>query len=695
MKKKPVLKSFVWLGVAGLLGLLYGSYAEVRQANQEANQRWADRLSEMVASESGSLEWWVNQIPMETATLRDIINSRPGVSAIFLDEPKKHTIQSWVSEPLKGRLRPFEPWLVVIELKALETAKTRVRPLIFIQGRPYSTVLRPAGRHRVLLVFLSADRLASLLRSEADLWHLNARIYDYEKNPVFATANPVIPSSAIEQVLQRIGQGRRTGALGPVGPKPWQWVATFHYDPASDWIFLIARRAMWVYAPLLLSLVIALALVFLYRLPHRAASRLSQETLKQDLSGFGARVHAYIHGREPILHEPPSRYAMLNPVVQAVRRMVEEREKTELIADELALERQLLGLLVESLPEGILFFNEKGALQLSNEAGRVFLALEQNGRASKVIGGMQIPQGFLEPYLEPVFSGRQPNAGKEVEVSWADGKHLYRIWVERVETEPEKSMGYIVVVRDITFRKQWEYVQEQVLSGITHDLRGPLSAVLGYLDLMRRHMTGELPPKLREYLQLTRESAMRLSQMVNDILDVVRFEQGKIDMAPEETPASELFQRLKNTFGVSAEQKGITLQCSAANGEDVKVWADRRLLERVLDNLVGNAIKFTSKNGQIIVFVKPERDRVTFTVTDNGRGIPREAQSRIFDKFQQVSPGDRSTGYGLGLAVAKFIVDAHQGEIRVESEVSAGSRFTFWLPNKSQSTIQPVRPLAA
>src|SRR5262249_44757691 len=155
-----------------------------------------------------------------------------------------------------------------------------------------------------------------------------------------------------------------------------------------------------------------------------------------------------------------------------------------------------------------------------------------------------------EPYLEPVFTGAQPNLGKEVEVSWADGKHLYRVWVERVEAEAEKTGGFIVVVRDITFRKQWEYVQEQVLSGITHDLRGPLSAVLGYIDLLKRQVGDGAAPKVAEYLRLARESGVRLSQMVSDILDVVRFEQGKIDMTVESIPVVEMFQRLKNTFSV-------------------------------------------------------------------------------------------------------------------------------------------------
>jgi signal transduction histidine kinase len=120
-----------------------------------------------------------------------------------------------------------------------------------------------------------------------------------------------------------------------------------------------------------------------------------------------------------------------------------------------------------------------------------------------------------------------------------------------------------------------------------------------------------------------------------------------------------------------------------ANGASkMNTYGDPKLLERIFDNLVGNAIKFTPSAGTITVTAQPGRDRMTFSVADTGRGIPSEAQSRIFDKFQQVRPGDRSAGYGLGLAVVKFIVEAHRGEIRVESEVGKGSTFTFWIPNQ-------------
>ena len=216
---------------------------------------------------------------------------------------------------------------------------------------------------------------------------------------------------------------------------------------------------------------------------------------------------------------------------------------------------------------------------------------------------------------------------------------------------------------------------------------------MGYLDLVKRQFK-EGPPKAVEYVGLAREAGVRLTQMVSDILDVVRFEQGKIDLDLQAISIDEMFHRIQNIFGVMANQKGVTLKVEPAQ-TGLTVSGDPKLLERVLDNLVGNAIKFTPAGGTISVKAQHAGERTAFEVSDTGRGIPKEAQSRIFDKFQQVRPGDRSAGYGLGLAVAKFIVEAHKGEIRVESEINKGSSFTFWIPDRALSATTNASPEAS
>jgi hypothetical protein len=120
-----------------------------------------------------------------------------------------------------------------------------------------------------------------------------------------------------------------------------------------------------------------------------------------------------------------------------------------------SLEHKAFLAIVESLPEAILYFDARGILMLGNELGKMFLVLHRNSRyAFQIVAGVRIPSGFLKPYVEPVFTGRQVNLSKEVFVTWMDGQHIYRINVERLIGELEKTEGYFVILRDITFRKR-------------------------------------------------------------------------------------------------------------------------------------------------------------------------------------------------------------------------------------------------
>jgi signal transduction histidine kinase len=680
--KRYIYRLLMLVGIAGILGLTFWDVYQVRSAAMSRNQRWVTSMSEMLSAERQMLTRWIERFPLQSSTLRDVANSRKDVSALFLLDLRSQESQKWTRPGMKETLEPLDPRLGALQLEAISKQQTLTGPIVIAGKKPFFTVARPLGKRRVLITFVDASRVWDILRDEASIWHMRASIYDNDKRLLFSSVEPIVPPETLDKAFRKLRAQKGSGIVDLPNRLAWIWLVTAHHDPASDWIFTITQRVSTVYAPAIFFIICMLGVILLVRFPFMMAARARREETAQALYAYSAKVDNYLRGRDVILTDPPSLVREMGPIAATVRWLMPQWKKAEAFPRELALERKLLSLLVESLPEGILFFNAQGGLQLSNELGRVFLALEQEGREPRMVSGVQVPRGFLEPYLEPVFTGQQPNLGKEVEVAWADGKHLYRLWAEHVEAEPGKTGGFIVVVRDITFRKQWEYVQEQVLSGITHDLRGPLSAVLGYIDLMKRQLGDTAAPKVNEYLRMAREAGVRLSQMVTDILDVVRFEQGKIDLVPEPIPVVELFQRLKNTFGVIAEQKKVNLKMAILGESTLQASADRKLLERVLDNLVGNAIKFTPAEGNITITAKADGSRVVFDVVDTGRGIPREAQSRIFDKFQQVRPGDRSAGYGLGLAVSKFIVEAHKGEIRVESEVGMGSRFSFWIPTR-------------
>src|ERR1019366_1650619 len=179
----------------------------------------------------------------------------------------------------------------------------------------------------------------------------------------------------------------------------WQWVATFHVAPSLQWVFLLTEPAPWVYLPVMLYFLSVFCLLWLAAIPWKAADSLRRAREEQELRQFAQRVDHFIRGKDVALAEAPYPFNELSPIVHSLRWLMPQWKKAEAYPKEFGLERKLLSLLIESLPEGILFFNSQGALQLGNELGKVFMALQQDtGREFKMQNGVQVPRGFLEPF---------------------------------------------------------------------------------------------------------------------------------------------------------------------------------------------------------------------------------------------------------------------------------------------------------
>lgn len=675
------LLGFSFVSIAALAaGMWWHSHQSVFKEHAEWSVRVTEQLAALREERQAALAAVrLDESPNLKAVAREL---GPALLALYFTDTEYHKSSSWTRPDASPDLANPDPRIVAVQLRALELRKPLVGPILDQQGQFVSSVVRPLDEFRVISAVFDEPQVRRVLAQQTRIWKLRTLVFDRSGKRLYGSDEAALITPRVSGLLAGVSKGDYSG-WAPLEPKErFKHAITFHWTPATDWLFVLAEPSVRLYWPSIAFFAALAALLLLTSIPWQAASRLQAASWKKDIETFAVQADRFVRGKDGSLPDPVGRLEPFMPLALTLRWLMPQWKKAESFPRELALERKLLSLLIESLPEGILFFNAQGALQLGNELGKVFLGLQREaGRENKIVGQMMVPRGFLEPYVEPVFLSEQRTLGKEVEVAWADGKHLYRIWVEAVQTTEERPDGFIVVIRDITFRKQWESVQEQVLSGITHDLRGPLSAVLGYLDLMKKQIKDDTSPKMTEYIRLAREGALRLSQMVSDILDVVRFEQGKVDLAPQSIDVAELFKRLEATFGVNASGKNVALSFEGIGPSGLAMSGDPKLLERVFDNLIGNAIKFTPAGGKITVAAQRQGGRVTFTIKDTGRGIPKEAQARIFDKFQQVRPGDRAGGYGLGLAVAKFIVEAHKGQIFVESEIDKGSTFTFHIPD--------------
>jgi signal transduction histidine kinase len=219
-----------------------------------------------------------------------------------------------------------------------------------------------------------------------------------------------------------------------------------------------------------------------------------------------------------------------------------------------------------------------------------------------------------------------------------------------------------------------EQTKSELVSNVSHELRTPLASVLGFSSLM---LDRELPPEeMRRYLEVIRTEARRLAELLNDLLDIQRIEQGTIELRLEETDLNDLLASQVMLY--SAQSAHHKLHLDPADDELV-VYGDRDRLAQVIGNLLSNAIKYSPEGGVVGVSASLVGDEAWIWVRDQGLGIPTEQQQRIFTKFFRGDVGRERgiSGTGLGLVLARQIVEAHGGEIGFESEEGAGS--TFWL----------------
>ncbi len=229
--------------------------------------------------------------------------------------------------------------------------------------------------------------------------------------------------------------------------------------------------------------------------------------------------------------------------------------------------------------------------------------------------------------------------------------------------------------------REVDQLKSDFLGNVSHELRTPLAAVKGYVDNLLDGVAGPLAEKPRHYLGRVRENADRLGRMVSDLLDLTRIEAGKIELAPQPLPVAELVREALDGLRHVADERRV--QVTVDVPACPPVWADPDKVHQVLTNLLANAVKFSPPGGEVSVTVAVESvGRVRFTVRDTGPGVPAAERERVFDKFYQVGrvEGERPPGTGLGLTIARHLVELHGGRIWVEDPPGRGAAFVVLLP---------------
>lgn len=224
--------------------------------------------------------------------------------------------------------------------------------------------------------------------------------------------------------------------------------------------------------------------------------------------------------------------------------------------------------------------------------------------------------------------------------------------------------------------------KEEFAAMVSHELKTPLVPIQGYAELLTNGRLGDMTEKQREAVRTIHDNAIRLSRLIQDMLDVRKMELGRLRLDIRDTSTKEIIDDCLEAFKTTADTKKISL---VDGSQDVPIKCDPERILQVLNNIVNNAMKFVySGKGRIEISAVMTDGSVTFSVKDNGIGIPKEKQAELFRKFYQVdtSLGRKAGGSGLGLAISKGIIEAHGGKIWVESEEGKGTKVYFSLPKE-------------
>jgi two-component system, OmpR family, phosphate regulon sensor histidine kinase PhoR len=305
----------------------------------------------------------------------------------------------------------------------------------------------------------------------------------------------------------------------------------------------------------------------------------------------------------------------------------------------------------------------------------------------------------VETVRDPDFLAAVNAASAAKEVKTARATSIVPGRAFDVTAAPLPGGGAVAVLRDLTETERVEKTRRDFIANVSHELRTPLTSIQGYSETLL-DLTPENGAPTREFLEIIRKNAARMSRLTEDLLTLARVESGETRFDAEPVPPIELLHDAEESFREIARGHGVELQIQEAAGGNgsgsttsgstgtgstetlPKVLADREAIHQVFSNLIDNAMKYGRTGGKVVLGARPAARGVEFYVQDFGAGISSEHLPRLFERFYRVDKARsrESGGTGLGLAIAKHIMLAHGGSIRAESELNHGSRFLFTLP---------------
>ncbi len=328
-------------------------------------------------------------------------------------------------------------------------------------------------------------------------------------------------------------------------------------------------------------------------------------------------------------------------------------------------EKRRLESIFSSIEDGVIVLDDARCLILINGVAREAFGLDNSD-----ITGRPIEHVISHNDLRALLAKSGDGGVKYYELNFDDGR------VFNAQHTPIPQVGSAITMQDISYLKRLDQMKSDFVHTVSHDLRSPLTAVLGYAELVER--VGPLTEQQQEFVRRIQASVNNITALVNELLDLGRLEAG-FDSRRESVQLESIVTYSLGLFDPLIKEKNLQLT-QEVQDELPALRANPIRIRQMIDNLLGNAIKYTPVGGKVWVTVRSEDRQVIFEAKDTGPGIPREEQQRIFEKFYRASNVSGTKGSGLGLSIVKSIVDSYHGRVWVESNINEGATFIVVLP---------------
>lgn len=419
-------------------------------------------------------------------------------------------------------------------------------------------------------------------------------------------------------------------------------------------------------------------------------NRLDPDLVKIVITGFATletAVEAVQRGAYDYLAKPftpgelrtrVNRGVEKRALLREAKKLREERERDLL---ELATEKSRTQTIIQCMGDGLLVTNRDRQVVLCNPAGCRLLKIK---RPLQVAEPLTSVAGCPE-FIELVENAMNLKEGQEMtsrEISPASpADPVLMANCAPVKDEKGQIMGVVTVLRDITALKELDKAKSTFVSLVSHELRAPLAAIEGYLDVILEGPGVEDRQKMQKILERCRERTGGLLALIQDLLAISRMQAGRIVREKEKLQLSALLREVAEFLRGAALERNIEISLELP--EDLPpVSANREDLTRVFSNLVDNAIKYNRPGGKVFLRAKAAEGFLRVEIQDTGIGMAPQEREKIFDEFYRVKSKETQgiAGTGLGLSIAKKLLEAHNGQIEVESKISEGTTFRVLLP---------------